>query len=393
MQLSMASYRSTDGWSVPLATSADGPRTLVLAFGPADLADDPRPLAGLAAAFPRSTLVGCSTSGCILGDQLSDDALVVAVARFDHTDLATASAAVDGPGGSFEAGRAVAARLASPGLRAVLVYADGLRANGSDLVRGINDGLAGLSHPVTVTGGMAADRERYRRTWSAVGVGPAGGVPQAGRVVAVGLSGDRLRVSHGSAGGWDPLGPERQITRAVGRVVHEIDGQPALALYKRYLGEQAAGLPMTALRFPMSVRPDRDAPHRLIRAVLAVDEADQSLTFGGEVPQGWCGQLLRGTVDRLVGGAADAADTLKAGRPDDLGPALTLAVSCSGRRIVMGERTEEELEAVGAQVGFYSYGEICPHSADGRPTPADAHWGAAELHNQTMTLTRLAEAA
>ncbi len=384
MEVTTVSYQPSGGWSAPLPVAADGPRTLVLAFGPAGLGEDPRPLADLGAAFPRSVLVGCSTSGSIRGDKVTDDGLVVAVARFAHTDLATAAAAVDGPAGSFAAGRAVAARLASPALRAVLVYADGLLVNGSDLVRGINDGLAGVGHPVTVTGGMAADRERYRRTWTTVGIGPIGGVPGGGRVVAVGLSGERLRVSHGSAGGWDPLGPERQITRSAGRLVHEIDGQPALALYKRYLGEQAAGLPATALRFPMSIRPGRDAPHRLVRAVLSVDEAGQSLTFGGDVPQGWCGQLLRATVDRLVGGAADAADALDPA--GGAGPALTLAVSCSGRRVVMGERTEEELEVVGADVGFYSYGEICPLPADAGPDPA-------VLHNQTMTLTRLTEAA
>ena len=59
----------------------------------------------------------------------------------------------------------------------------------------------------------------------------------------------------------------------------------------------------------------------------------------------------------------------------------------------MGERTEEELEVVGAHLGFYSYGEICPHSTDSRPKPTGVRSDPAVLHNQTMTLTRLAEAA
>ena len=425
MRLTTTCYRPGTGWADPLPAAEDDARTLVLTFGPAPLADDPRPLAELAAAFPRSTLIGCSTSGGILGDKLNDDGLVVAVARFAHTDLTAATAAVgeaadgtaDGNADSFAAGRAVAARLASPGLRAVLVYADGLRVNGSDLVRGLNDGLAGLGHPVTVTGGMAADGERYRQTWTLGGdregdrPGDFRGVPRAGRVVAVGLSGPHLRVGHGSAGGFDPFGPERRITRAAGRVVYEIDGQPALALYKRYLGDRAAGLPATALLFPLSMRSGPDSEHRLVRGVLSVDEPTQSLTLGGDVPQGWCGQLMRASVDRLVDGATAAATAVGAGPHDDaaggagrhagggtVGATLTIAVSCSGRRLVMGERTEEELEAVAAlapvgagQVGFYSYGEISP--CNGSDADPNANGGGAALHNQTMTLTRFAEAA
>jgi hypothetical protein len=60
-----------------------------------------------------------------------------------------------------------------------------------------------------------------------------------------------------------------------------------------------------------------------------------------------------------------------------------------GRRLVLGSRTEEEIEATlevlpkgTQQIGFYSYGEISPYTA-----------GTCDLHNQTMTLTTLSEAA
>ena len=398
MELITASHDPSRGWSRPLSAlaAADGPRTLVPAFGPATLADDPRPLADLARELPSGRLIGCSTGGAIRGDKVNDAGLVVAVAKFAHTELTTAAATVGGPVDSFTAGRSVAARLASPALRAVLVTADGLMVHGSDLVRGINAGLADVGHPVPVSGGMAGDGQLYRRTWTVGGDdgGGADAVPHGGRVVAVGLSGCHLRVGHGSAGGFHLFGPERRITRATGRVVHESDGQPALALYKRYLGDRAAGLPATALLFPMVIRPGAGAEHRLVRTVLAVDEAGQSLLLGGDVPQGWCGQLLRAGVDRLVDGAmAAAADAFAgwgSGTASD-GPTLSLAVSCSGRRLVMGERIGEELEAVaavapagGGQVGFYAYGEICPLARGGGP---------AELHNRTMTVTRFTEAA
>jgi hypothetical protein len=54
---------------------------------------------------------------------------------------------------------------------------------------------------------------------------------------------------------------------------------------------------------------------------------------------------------------------------------------------VLGERIDEEAEAVldvltpgTLQVGFYSYGELSPAGA-----------GRCDLHNQTMTVTTIAE--
>jgi hypothetical protein len=124
----------------------------------------------------------------------------------------------------------------------------------------------------------------------------------------------------------------------------------------------------------------------LVRTVLAVDEADQSMTFAGDIPEGWRAQLMRSNADRLVDGAAAAASMCGAGLSGD-GPMLSIAISCVGRRLVLGERTEEEIEATldalpdGSElVGFYSYGEIAP-----------AVGGAADLHNQTMTLTTIGE--
>ena len=118
---------------------------------------------------------------------------------------------------------------------------------------------------------------------------------------------------------------------------------------------------------------------------LAVDEKTQSLTFAGDVPEGATAQLMRATLDRLVEGAASSA--LETRSDGDDGPCLSIAVSCVGRRLVLGERVEDELEAVldslpenAQQVGFYSYGEISTHFS-----------GCTDLHNQTMTLTTISE--
>ncbi|MCZ7642975.1 MAG: FIST C-terminal domain-containing protein [Pseudorhodoplanes sp.] len=200
-----------------------------------------------------------------------------------------------------------------------------------------------------------------------------------------------MRIGHGSASGWDEFGPRRSITRSQGNVLHELDGRPALDLYMRYLGEEAAkGLPGTALLFPLKVfDPDRPE-HDIVRTVLSVDRDNGTMTFAGDLPQGWTAQLMRGSFDRLAQGAGDAARQAADGLNGSRGDKVAVLVSCIGRRLLMGQRTLDEIEAVGtefgpdvAQIGFYSYGEISPH------------WqtGLSELHNQTMTVTTLAEAA
>lgn len=370
---------SFDGkaWSEALP-ALDSERTLVLVFGASELDDSRAALAELARAYPSSHVVGCSSAGEIFGTKVFDDSLAVAVARFEHSSLATAYASVETAGDSHAAGQAIARALAKPGLRAILLLSDGLNVNGSELVRGVSE----VGKDVVVTGGLAGDGSRFKQTW-VLKDGQA-----ASKVVsAVGFYGDRLAVGHGSKGGWDKFGPERKVTRSEGNVLFELDGEPALQLYKNYLGDRAQGLPATGLLFPLALRADAQDDKALVRTILAVDEAQQSLTFAGDVPQGYLVQLMRANFDRLIGAAGDAAQMTKETMGSEHSSTLAIAISCIGRRLVLGERVEEELEAAidvlpkGAkQVGFYSYGEISPYAT-----------GSCDLHNQTMTLTTIAE--
>jgi hypothetical protein len=359
--------------------ACDSERTLVVVFGASSFMDAPAPLEELIAGYPRSHIVGCSTSGEIFGDYIHDGTLAVAIAQLDRSRLATATAEVSSSAGSFSAGRSVAASLAADDLRAVLVMTDGLNVNGSELVRGLN---SVLPSDVIVTGGLAGDRDRFQRTWVL-----ACGRPQSRAVSAVGIYGPHVHVTHGSRGGWDRFGPERRVTRAEGNVLFELDARPALQLYKTYLGELASGLPATALLFPLALRMDGDDAKLLVRTILSVDERKQSMTFAGDIPQGSRAQLMRANFERLIQGAGQAAAHASPPAAELNGDVLSIAISCVGRRLILGERAEEEIaaaiEAMPAgtqQVGFYSYGEISPYAS-----------GHCDLHNQTMTLTTISE--
>jgi hypothetical protein len=381
MQLETLTYAPPQGWSMRPFPALDSESTLVLVFAARGFDADAQTLNELRAAYPRSRIVGCSSAGEIAGARVHDGSLSVAVARLEHSSLEIARARVPAAEASHAAGVELARTLARDDLRAVLVLSDGVTVNGSELVRGIN---GGVGPEVTVTGGMAGDGTRFQSTWV---LGPNG--PDTGLVTAVGLYGERLRIGHGSRGGWICFGPERLITRSAGNVLYELDGQPALELYRSYLGEMAEGLPATALHFPLAVREKRRDEKVLVRTILGIDEAAHSMTFAGDVREGCHAQLMRANFERLVDGAGEAAvaTTRTARAGEELAATLAIAISCVGRRMILGERVEDELEATLAalpkgarQVGFYSYGEIAPY-----------HMGPCDLHNQTMTLTTISE--
>jgi len=378
MELLTAGWNRNKGWSTPLP-AWDGPGTLVLVFGSSALLDDDTPLRAVAAAFPNSAVMGCSTSGEILDTGVYDESLTVAVARFRSTVLAVETEPVN-RSESVEAGRVIGRRLADhgPDLAAVFVLGDGIDVNGSKLAEGLAEGTGGTA---VITGGLAGDGSRFERTWVLVD-----GHPQAAHVTAVGLYGTDLEVGHAFEGGWTILGPERVVTRSEGNVLLELDGQPALELYKTYLGDRVSGLPATALLFPLAIRSGESDDRELVRTVLGVDEERQSMTFAGDVPQGSTAQLMRGTTEGLVDAAQVAAT--QARLPGDE-TSLAIAVSCVGRRLYLGQRVEDELEAVTSGlgpncelVGFYSYGELSPVAV-----------GGCDLHNQTMTITVFGERA
>ncbi|HUJ02805.1 MAG TPA: FIST N-terminal domain-containing protein [Rhizomicrobium sp.] len=374
MRAHQSCWTAKSGWdSHPAAEKA----ALVLAFGsPGAISAR---WAELAARHPHAIVLGCSTGGEIHGCEVMDETLSATALEFAHTSIAAAEADVDTHGGSsFEAGKAIGAQLARSDLASLFVLSDGTRVNGSELVRGLR---AAVGDNVVLTGGLAGDGARFGTTY--VGLNAP---PSPGKIAAIGLYGQRLRVGHGSCGGWDVFGPERVITRAEANVLHELDGQPALDLYKRYLGDDAAGLPGSALLFPLRVYPADRPEEAIVRTVVGVDESARTMIFAGDMPQGYRAQLMRGNFDRLIQGAAAAAE--QANR-DHEGERVAILVSCIGRKLLLGQRIREEVEAVNdilggkaRLTGFYSYGEVSPHAVT----------GCAELHNQTMTITVLSEA-
>lgn len=336
MRAATLRYTGEGGWDEGFP-ALDSETTLLVVFGAPELGVDGGPLTDLLEAFPASSAIGCSTAGEFIGDELLDSSLVVAVMQFEEAEVRLAPVQpVASSADSHAAGRAIAEALSGPDLKGVFVLSDGLAVNGSELVAGLR---VHLPSGAVVTGGLAGDGERFGETWVL-----DRGRPRSGVVSAVGLYGESLCIGHGSKGGWDIFGLERTITRARGNILYELDGHPALSLYKDYLGELAGDLPASGLRFPLALNAGRSREDPVVRTILAVREEDQALVFAGDMPEGRRAQLMRANVERLIDGAADAASA--ASVPDwPGGPTVALGISCVGRRLVLGERAEEEIEA------------------------------------------------
>lgn len=349
---------------------------LVIVFGSRILLSSPGFYEEIRSIYPMAEILMNSTSGEIFDTHVTDDTISLTAIRFNKTKFVTHSINISECASSQEAGHKLATHFKAADLKNMLVISDGQLVNGSDLVTGLQ---SALPPQVILTGGLAGDGSRFQKTL--VGLNEQ---PCEGRIIAVGFYGDHLRVSHGSMGGWDAFGPERLITKSKANVLYELDGQPALDIYKKYLGEYSQELPGSALLFPLSVKVD-SMEEPVVRTILSINEDDKSLTFAGNIPAGSHARLMKANFDRLIAGASNAAYSAMQmlEKPD-----LAILISCVGRKLVLNQRIEEEVEVIRdmfgnktAITGFYSYGEISP--AKGYMT--------CELHNQTMTITTMSE--
>ncbi|MGE5296886.1 MAG: FIST signal transduction protein, partial [Solirubrobacterales bacterium] len=371
-------WTENTGWQAVSTNGFSGEVQLALVFGDIGILRQDPSLREVRQLFPKARIVGCSTAGEIIAGRVFDETLTATGVFFQDTRLQFAQTIVIDMEDSFNAGTRLAEALDPNGLVHVFVVSDGVTVNGSALVKGLRNGLP--VH-VAVTGGLAGDQDRFKETLVFLDE-----VSDKKTIVAIGFYGDSLRIGYGSRGGWGSFGPDRLVTRSRANVVYELDGQSVLQLYRKYLGEQADGLPVAGLQFPLSLALD-NCRERLVRTVQSINDSDGSMTFAGDVPQGSLARLMRANLQGLIDGAADSANQSQVnGSPT---PSLAMLISCVGRKLVLKQRVDEEVESVQealgtdtAITGFYSYGEICP---------VDPGQTQAEFHNQTMTITTFSE--
>lgn len=310
MKLEQRKGDKIHGWTPEYPKTDMKTAQLVLIFGARPLLREQNLLKQIKDIFPQAHTLGCSTAGEICGAQVFDDSIVTTAISFEHTQIKDVQLYLDQVNSSYQAGEhlAKALPLTMPSLTIsrenklvhVLILSEGLKVNGSDLVRGL---ISQLPKGTTITGGLAGDGDRFGETLTF-----GDSEPSKETIAVVGLYGSRLKIGFNSLGGWDSFGPERLITNSKGNVLFELDGHSALELYKKYLGEHAKDLPATGLLFPLCIR-SKSGDKGIVRTILSVDENEHSMTFAGDVPEGSYARFMKANFDRLIDGAVGAAKT------------------------------------------------------------------------------------
>lgn len=352
--------------------------SFVIAFASPEYFAEPQFLNALNELCANS--IGCSTAGEIADKQVYEHSITLLLVRFESDAYVRLyEETLPNMQCSFAAGQTLSKQIEVEKLRGIYVLAPGIDINGSALINGL---LENLPKEVGISGGLAGDNGAFEQTHV---LSPTGVSSQ--KVVAIGFYGDKLHFGYGAHGGWRSFGPTRSVTKATENQLFELDDMPALDIYKRYLGEYAKDLPSSGLLFPFEVLDDDGEPTGLIRTILGVDEQTKSLVLAGEIKETQYLRLMHASTDDLIDGAAKAI-SLANSQPPAASTCLAIVTSCVGRKLVMGDRIEEEIEEVSSQLqanttisGFYSYGEISPFHDT-------TH---CKLHNQTLTMMLLRE--
>lgn len=351
---------------------------LVLVFGNRYMLEDPTMYNQVRALFPDGHLVFGSTSGDITADFVDDNSITITAIEFERSHFVIKTSNVlNSEMDSFKTGSELLNQFPEEGLRHVFVVSEGSFVNGSQLTKGMN---AATNEELLITGGLCGDAARFDKTLASYNENP-----KQGEIIAVGFYGETFEASFAIHGGWTPFGPQRIVTKSDANTLYELDEQPALDLYKKYLGDKASELPAAALLYPLNVKTETEE-QSFVRTILNIDETSNAMILAGDIPENSKVQLMMTNVDHIASASELAAKQAIEKRKSK--PQLALLVSCIGRKLVLDQRVEEEIEEVVSIVGedtticgFYSYGEIAPFNLEIN----------CQLHNQTMTITLISE--
>ena len=353
---------------------------LVLVFGNRFMLQEKNIFNEVRDIFKDGHIVFGSTSGDITSESVSDDSIIITAIEFEKSNFLIKTANVLNSNvqiDSFKTGKELIEQLPKENLKYAFVVADGSYTNGSQLTKGMN---AATKDRLLITGALCGDATRFETTLSSYNENP-----KEGKIVAIGFYGETLEVTFASNGGWISFGPERVVTKSTGNILFELDGKPALDLYKTYLGEKSKELPGAALRYPLKVK-SSEGNKSIARSILNINEEKKSMILAGDILEGSKVQLIMTNVDNIVNAAEIGAVNALELRKNN--PQLAILISSIGRKLVLDQRVEEEVEEVIQVIGeetricgFYSYGEIAPF--DGEMN--------CQLHNQAMAITLISE--
>jgi len=324
---------------------------VVLLYASVDL-EHPAILEAIQAQWPGVPLIGGTTDGEFSSTGgYTEDSFTLVILGSESVSFRV---------GMLDLGQPLAPQcreaLAAPGPSPSLgiLLADGLSYAAEDALVALQDAF-GAELPWL--GGTTADRWKFSGNLQFFGSRVL-----CGAAVYLLLCGS-FRYGFGVDTGWKPVGPTGVVTRSIKNVVHEIDGRPAMAFYRRLMGEGA----LPSVDTPTAVYDPCDSYLFLRTSILPLDPSLSSICYSAGVPEGSRVRVTLVDRDSIIEAVRRSVCRAKGMFGGGDPPDLALCFSCAARRAILGSRTADEVGTACATLGsavpvagFYSYGEIAP---------------------------------
>jgi len=318
-------------------------------------------------------LIGASSCGELLFDK-NNEVVSDKGAVFIITDIPkecfTSHFIERGESDSTEFGRKIGEKVNDSSFPAsAIIVASGLTLDGQAMVEGANEVVG---EDLIMFGGLAGDDSKFEKTYVF-----SNEKVSDDAVLVLLLDKNKIDVSGIASSGWISLGSDLRVTKSSGNIVYTIDDEPALDVYKSYLGVNDEDLPAIGIEYPLMIK--RHSGEPALRAVVGINRDDRSLIFAGSVPES---SLV--TFSSSPGFEVIKTTTSKVAEFYERSPDADFFIlfSCMARHLALGPMVAEEIKFASdkwdAPVGgFFTYGEIGSNNLS------------CDFFNQTYTLVKI----
>lgn len=311
---------------------------------------------------PQAKIIGATTDGEILENEVSTDKIILSVTSFEKATLSVAMQINED--NTYECGVKIAKKLIQDDTKVLFLFLDGIHGNGEVFLNGVKS----ISNEITIAGGMAGDAGQFKNTY----VLSNEGIIYKG-AVGISVNSQNLHIKTSYSFNWQEIGKPLTITKAEANHVYEIDGKSPVEIYTQYLGIDIAELlPAKGVEFPLIL--ERDGI-KIARAVLGKED-DGSLIFAGNLRVGDKVHFGYGNSSMILKDSLCIKDNLSSINVESI-----FVYSCMARRRFLEKSISLELTPlanIAPTSGFFTYGEFFKSNN-------------CELLNQTMTVIAMSE--
>lgn len=296
--------------------------------------------------LPDVPFIGTSTAGIIHDGHIYDHEIILAFTIFDKSDVRTRSfigMQID------QIGNELLQDGITERTRLMVVYANPYRFDSTRFLELIQR----ISPQLVVCGGNAGDDFRFEscRVFSDE-------MEDADIVIAL-IDSDVLRIESRYLLNWESIGQEMTVTSAEGITVHEINYQPALSIYRHYLGNEVADQLLSyGIEFPLIYE---NKGVEVARALVGVDEETGSIQFAGEIPQGYTVRFGYANIEHITEKNFKDLQQVFSHQHEAI-----YVYTCGSRRQLLGHFLDDELSIISqiaSTTGFITYGEFFHNAA------------------------------